>query len=274
MRRWRWRDSLRTAGRRPVPDETLEALVEAAEDGDRRETKAEALRQKAKERRADVGRAEVRLTAAEQDDTRWRAAWRRACAESWLGQEAEAPALGEVRQALKALDDLRGALKDCADLDHRIGAMEHDRRIFAAEVGDAALALGLAPDDEAGRLADLIASRVAAARENARRRRREDKSVGRRARKARDDRRGARGQREARLGDDGFLRRQRACRRRGQARRLQAARRVAPGDRQGDARHSRAECRELLRSRARGSRRRRPRRARAGAQRAQDPRRR
>src|SRR5208337_167827 len=75
------------------------------------------------------------------------------------------------------LEELRGALKDCADLAHRIEAMEHDRRKFAAEVGEAAAALELAHDEEAGRLADLIGSRVAAARENARRREEKTKAV-------------------------------------------------------------------------------------------------
>ena len=51
-----------------------------------REAKAEALRQKAKERRAEVGRAETRLNAAEKDDARWRAAWGGVCAGSWLAE--------------------------------------------------------------------------------------------------------------------------------------------------------------------------------------------
>ena len=171
-------DSLRAAGVSAGADETLETLMEAAEAAIYREAKAETLRQKVKERRADVRRAETRLKAAEEDDARWRDAWGRASAGSWLAaREEEAPPLGEVRHALKALEELRGALKDCADLDHRIGAMEHDRRKFAAEVGEAAAALELAHDEEAGRLADLIGSRVAAARENARRREEKTKAV-------------------------------------------------------------------------------------------------
>ncbi len=171
-------EGLRAAGAPPGPDQTLETLLEAAEMVIDREAKAEALRQKAKERRAEVGRAETRLNAAEKDDARWRAAWGGVCAGSWLAEEEEAAApLGEVRQALKALEELRGALKDCADLDHRIDAMEHDRRKFAAEVCEAAVALELAHDEEAGRLADLIASRVAAARENARRREEKTKAL-------------------------------------------------------------------------------------------------
>ena len=39
-----------------------------------------------------------------------------------------------MRQTLKALDDLRAGLKDCADLEHRIGAMERDREAFAEAV--------------------------------------------------------------------------------------------------------------------------------------------
>ncbi len=164
-------ESLRTAGLSPGADETLETLADAAEAAIDRETKAEALRQKARERRAEVGRAEIRLKAAEQDNTHWRSAWGRACTESWLAESREeTPPIGEVRQGLKALEELRGALKDCDDLEHRIVAMEHDRQRFAAEVGEAAAALELTHEEETGRLADLIALRVAAARENGRRR--------------------------------------------------------------------------------------------------------
>ncbi len=75
-----------------------------------------------------------------------------------------------MRQTLKALDDLRAGLKDCAELEHRIAAMERDRGAFAAEVATVGDGLGLAENEDAGRLADAIAARVASAREARRRR--------------------------------------------------------------------------------------------------------
>ena len=83
-----------------------------------------------------------------------------------------------MRQALKALEDLRAALKDCADLDHRITAMEHDKQLFAASVGEIGQALGIEErDGDAARLADAIEARVARAREDERRRQEKTKAL-------------------------------------------------------------------------------------------------
>jgi uncharacterized protein YhaN len=151
-------------------DASLDLLIEAAEAAVGEAAKAEALRQKVKDRRADVRRAEAKFETAQQDETRWQDAWRGACAGSWLAEAEPPPAVGEMRQTLKALDELRATLKACAELEHRIGAMERDRRIFAEEVAKAGAALGFAEDDDAGRLAEAIAARVAEAQENKRRR--------------------------------------------------------------------------------------------------------
>ena len=153
-----------------APDGALGSLVEAAEAALAEAAKAETQRQAAKERRVEAGRAETRLKAALDEDRRWRAAWREACAGSWLGETEPEPPLNAVRQALKALEELRVSLKDCDELEHRIDAMERDRRLFAAEVADVAGALGLgqAGEEPAG-LADAIEARVGRARENQRR---------------------------------------------------------------------------------------------------------
>ena len=83
-----------------------------------------------------------------------------------------------MRQALKALEDLRAALKDCAELDHRIAAMEHDKQLFAANVGEIGQALGIAErDGDAAWLADAIEARVARAREDERRRQEKTKAL-------------------------------------------------------------------------------------------------
>ena len=93
------------------------------------------------------------------------------------GREAEPP-LNAVRQALKALEDLRAALRDCAELDHRIAAMEHDKQGFAANVDEIGQLLGIESDGgDAGRLADVIEGRVARAREDERRRQEKTKAL-------------------------------------------------------------------------------------------------
>ncbi len=153
------------------PDDTLGSLIEAAEAAVAEAAKAEAQRRTVKQRRVEAERAEARLKAALDEDGRWRAAWREACAESWLGEAEPEPPLNAVRQALKALEELRVALKDGAELEHRIEAMERDRRLFAAEVADVAGALGLEAGEEPAARADAIETRVARARENERRRR-------------------------------------------------------------------------------------------------------
>ncbi len=167
-------DGLRAAGVAHDADGSLALLIEAAEAAVGGAAKADALRQKVKERRAEVRRAEAMLQKAQNDETRWEDAWRAACAGSWLGEGEGPPAVGEMRQTLKALDELRAMLKECAELEHRIDAMERDRRLFAEEVAKAGAALGVGQDDDAGRLADTITARVAEAQEN--RRRREEKS--------------------------------------------------------------------------------------------------
>jgi uncharacterized protein YhaN len=163
--------ALSAAGILHSTDDPLNALTEAAEIAIADEVRFEGLRQKAKDRRAGVARAESKLKDALDQDVRWRAGWREACARSWLGEEEAEPSLSAVRQALKALEELRAVLKDCAELDHRIEAMERDKELFAAEVADvgAALDIGVREEDHAGR-ADAIAARVAGAREDERRR--------------------------------------------------------------------------------------------------------
>ncbi len=149
----------------------LEALIEAAETALVDGVKLATLRQKAEERRAEAARAEAKLRNAKEADAIWRAAWREACAGTWLGEGEEEPALAAVKQSLKALEELRAGLNACAELEDRIAKMERDKALFADELDAVAAALGL---DDAGRdvrqRADVIEERVARARENARRR--------------------------------------------------------------------------------------------------------
>jgi uncharacterized protein YhaN len=171
----RMRERLRAALRaaRVAHDEAggPEALIEAAEPTLADEAKLGALRQRAEELRAEAARAEAKLTNAKEADASWRRGWLEACAGTWLGEADGEPALGAVKQSLRALDELRATLSVCAELEDRIAKMERDKRLFADEVGALAEALDLhdAPDD-VRRRADAIEERVARARENARRR--------------------------------------------------------------------------------------------------------
>jgi uncharacterized protein YhaN len=162
-------EALRAAGVAHDAQAGLEPLIDAAEAALGEAAEAETRRQRIKERRSHVTRAEAKLKAAVEEEAAWRTEWRQACAGSWLAEGDVEPRVGAVREALKALGELRAALKDCAELEHRIDAMERDKRLFAGEVGEVAALLGLEPADDAARLADAIASRVAEARQNQRR---------------------------------------------------------------------------------------------------------
>ena len=133
----------RAAGVAHDPISGLEALIEAAETAFAVEAQFSALRQKAEERRAEVARAEAKLKIAKEADANWLRAWREACAGTWLGEAQGEPALGAVKQSLKALEEVRAALILCAELEDRIAKMERDKLLFADEVAAVAAALDL-----------------------------------------------------------------------------------------------------------------------------------
>jgi len=163
--------ALCAAGVEHDPDSDLEALIEAAEMALGAEAQVSALRQKAEERRAEAVRAETRLRIARQANADWLRGWREACAGTWLGEAQGEPALGAVKQSMKALDELRVTLSACAELEDRIAKMERDRSLFTEEVGAVAAALELADVSEGVReRVSAIEERVARAGENARRR--------------------------------------------------------------------------------------------------------
>jgi uncharacterized protein YhaN len=163
--------ALRATGVVPDQNSHLEALIEAAEAALSAEAQFAALWQKAEERRAEATRAEAKLGIAKEADANWLRAWREACAGTWLGEAKGEPALGAVKQSLKALDELRSTLSVCAELEDRIAKMERDKLWFADEVSAVVAALDLndVPGDVRQRV-DAIEERVARAGENARRR--------------------------------------------------------------------------------------------------------
>ena len=163
--------ALRAAGVAHDPMSGLEALIDTAETALAAAAQFAALREKAEERRAEVTRAEAKLRIAKEADANWLRAWREACAGTWLGEAQGEPALGAVKQSLKALEEVRAMLGVCAELEDRIAKMERDRLLFAEEVAAVAAALDLedVPGDVRQRV-DAIEERVARAGENARRR--------------------------------------------------------------------------------------------------------
>ena len=163
--------ALRAAGVAHDPMSGLEALIDTAETALAAEAQFAALRQKAEERRTERARAEAKLRIAKEADDTWLRAWREACAGTWLGEAQGEPALGAVKQSLKALEEVRAMLSVCAELEDRIAKMERDRLLFAEEVAAVAAALDLedVPGDVRQRV-DAIEERVARAGENARRR--------------------------------------------------------------------------------------------------------
>jgi uncharacterized protein YhaN len=162
--------ALRATGLVPDQNSDLEALIEAAETALSVEAQFVALRQKAEERRAESARAEAKLRIAKEADANWLRAWREACAGTWLGEAQGEPALGAVKQSLRALDELRATLSVCAELEDRIAKMERDKLLFADEVAavGAAVELKDVPND-LRQCVDAIEERVARAGENARR---------------------------------------------------------------------------------------------------------
>ena len=227
----------------------LEALIEAAETALADEAQFAALRQKAEERRAEAARAEAKLKIAKEADANWLRAWREACAGTWLGEAEGEPALGAVKQSLKALEELRATLSVCAELEDRIAKMERDKLLFADEVAAVAAALDLedVPGDVRQRV-DAIEERVARAGENARRRAEKADALKEAHGRLKPIVEGARGQRAPSFSHDGVLRRRDAGRGRRQTRRLQAPRRAQGRDRAREGCDHRRQCRGLARS--------------------------
>ena len=159
------------------PDDTMERLIEAAEAALAAAMKADAARAKVREKRAEAARAEGRLKTAEDAEARWREDWRQACADTWLEQGAALPTVGAMRQTLKALDELRAGLKDCADLGHRIEAMERDRADLRRGGDGGRRGAGARRRRGCCEARRSIAARVASAREARRRREEKEKAL-------------------------------------------------------------------------------------------------
>ncbi|MBB4286118.1 ATP-binding protein [Roseospira goensis] len=176
----------------PVPaDAPLAALLETAEGALTRhretETRREAARTALTAARREAAERSRARAEAEQAEAAWRDAWAAALGGCWLGADGAPPDPAAVAQVLTDLEDLRAALRERDDLDHRIRAMERDQHAYAAALGALLAEIGATVDpDRPLEAADAARARVQAARTAAahRERRRTDLTQAREERTA------------------------------------------------------------------------------------------
>lgn len=127
-----------------APNLPLPALIQLAET-----ILAEALTERAKraivdkrlrELESDLSSRNKALEKARLAADTWRERWKVALESTWFADRQDSP--GAVREILDALTDLPAVLRNRADIQHRIGAMESDRQAFAARVGEIHATLG------------------------------------------------------------------------------------------------------------------------------------
>ena len=154
-------DALAAAGVAHDAAAPLDALRATAQGALDRETALQGLRAAVEQRRRDVKARERAMAGATAREAEWEAAWRAACAGSWLG---EAATLAAVREILPVVAALGPAVERRASLLERIDAMQRDQAAFAAEVAAIAGEAGMAADDAPLAVAQAIGRRVQAAR--------------------------------------------------------------------------------------------------------------
>jgi uncharacterized protein YhaN len=154
--------ALGASGPVPAPDAALDTLLALAQETVDRIAGIRALKEAVDERRSEMA-ARARVAAqAEAAEQAWTAAWGAACQSCWLGERADVPALGSVREILAAVAELAPALETQAGFRDRIAKMEKDQGQFREEVRALAVALGGALALEAGTLPVLdLAQRIA-----------------------------------------------------------------------------------------------------------------
>lgn len=137
------------------------ALLDAAQTRLDVATAAQERRRQAQETAREAARRAEALGEAEAALEGWATDWAAACAETWLGPEAEPEA---VRAALDLLAPLGAALREAAGLADRIVKMTRDRDAFAAGVAALAEGLALAPSPPLAQWQELSARAEAARR--------------------------------------------------------------------------------------------------------------
>jgi uncharacterized protein YhaN len=136
-------------------DERLRQADAAKEREEAREGLVRALRM----RREELEQAGAALES-------WRSAWAAAVARTWLTELSPAPRPAAVLAILDRLVDLRNALDRRAERLDRLGKIERNMEVFAAEVAAMAETLGMSdPQADPAQLFAAVLRRVEAARE-------------------------------------------------------------------------------------------------------------
>ncbi len=168
-------EAMKTAGLAPDASnwDPLAAQCEAALAQWRTKAagKAEAERQR-DDAATDEEERKVKLDRAENALQAWQAEWKAALQTCWIGKAQENASPAQVSEILRVLQDLSGLADKANEYDARIEAMKLDQRRYLEAVQTIAEAVGEAfTADDPLLSADALRGRLAAAQENARRRR-------------------------------------------------------------------------------------------------------
>ncbi|ATU95415.1 AAA family ATPase [Phyllobacterium zundukense] len=141
-------EAMRVAGVEAVETLSATALMQAASTHLSRAVSLRAERATAAtnllERQRELAERQQDFTDADKAAKLWDDNWKDALAKTWFG--ANAPAVAQVREILKALADLPATLRERDQMAQRIATMENDRNAFQAEVRDILKHLGETSD--------------------------------------------------------------------------------------------------------------------------------
>lgn len=135
--------TMRTAGIEIPLDGDVAAMLVAGQVALNRAIEAKNLCAAVEDRRRNLKSREKKLGDARLAEQVWSAAWRKACAASWLGECHVQPTTAIVRETLEALVELASSLEKKAELTDRIAKMQRDQARFQTEVNELAALIGL-----------------------------------------------------------------------------------------------------------------------------------
>ena len=131
-------EALRTIGVDSEPDVSIDTLTSLAQEIIDKKTELETLRSGVRECRSEVDIRTCKVDKEKEAEKNWNQHWAELCAGCWLGEDGSIPAIPEVREILKTLDELPPLLEKHTSLANRIKKMEDDQREFSTEVGSLA----------------------------------------------------------------------------------------------------------------------------------------
>jgi uncharacterized protein YhaN len=153
----------------PAGQEDFTSLRLSAQRFLDREAKHGALRETLQRSEIDLDYRRTALADSCAAAEAWEAAWREACAGTWLAESGAPPSVAEMGEVLDLLGALQATLHELNGHSDRIGKMERDIATFATEIGAIAAAVG-SPDLPPQPLYRGLRERLGAAREIERRR--------------------------------------------------------------------------------------------------------